>query len=207
MGIHSVDQAGLNLRDAPTCSCLQSTDIKGVYRHTQPELYIRNSRPSGVNIYLYTVRTMLSWPLERRLRTAAVCGPSLSTWKESPSEGLVTHRLKHRLGQEAGRNCAHVTVAPHLTEDVAVEVRSLEGNASNHESLHWAKQGSLLRVQTQGRAGRATLSQANTRGTSVSNQEVGTTVVHVKETSREAEAAQSRGAGAGGGRTTGGCLP
>lgn len=143
---------------------------------------------------------MLSWLVERRLRTAAACGcPSPSTWKESPTEGLVTHCLKHRLGQKAGGNCAHVTIAPHLTEDVAVEVRSLEGNASNHEGLHWAKQGSLLRVQTQGRAGRATLSQANTYG-------------HQPKQPRgwdqcgsgkgdKPGAAQSHGAGAGGGRT------
>lgn len=74
------------------------------------------------------------------LAAAACRCPSLSTWKEGSREGLVTHRLKHCLGQKASCSCAHITVAPHLTEDVAIEVRSLEGNASNHESLYWAKQ-------------------------------------------------------------------
>jgi hypothetical protein len=54
-------------------------------------------------------------------------------------ETSVTHRLEHGLGQKTGCDFADVTLASHLTKDVAIEVGSLERNPSDHKSLRPGK--------------------------------------------------------------------
>lgn len=50
-------------------------------------------------------------------------------------QASVTHRLEHRLGQKAGRGFADVTLASHLTQDVAIQVSGLERDPRYHEGL------------------------------------------------------------------------
>lgn len=56
----------------------------------------------------------------------------------------MTHRLEYRLGQETGRDFAEVTLSSHLTEDVAIQVRSLERNPGDDQGLHSDKEGHFL---------------------------------------------------------------
>jgi hypothetical protein len=40
-GTHSVDQAGLELRNQSACLCLPSAGIKGVCHHTRPDIFYK----------------------------------------------------------------------------------------------------------------------------------------------------------------------
>lgn len=66
----------------------------------------------------------------RRPPALAGCGEQGSRKKTKAA-----HRLEHRLGQKTGCDFADVTLASHLTKDVAIQVRGLERNPRYHQGL------------------------------------------------------------------------